>query len=347
MHFATCSKMRFQFAFLLSSLVIVQSIPAYAAEEFSMPRTQWGQPDLQGVWNFASDVPMSRPEEYGDRQFLSQQEVDATNEQQFFIGRKRESRTSANGIEAFYNDTMWMERGRYEGSIRTSLLVYPLNGQLPELVEGIENDPGGERDTPGTRPVRFTVGGIGRAGPEDRGLSERCLVGFNAGPQLMPSVYNNNIQIVQSKDHVVILSEMVHDARIVDLVNESELHEDVALWSGDSRGHWDGDTLVVVTKNFNGLTQSFDGYGSSENKILTERLTRVSEEVIDYQFTIEDPATFKDKIIAVVPLTKVYAQLYEYACHEGNYGMANMLRAARSRDATEWSDRVREMFREQ
>lgn len=344
MNFFSWRIVRIQIAIPFSILLLMPF--SYGAENYSVPKTQWGQPDLQGVWNFASDVPMLRPDEYGNRQFLSEQELAANSEQQFFIGRRQEPRKSSNGVEAFYNDTMWMERGRYEGSIRTSLLVYPLNGQLPELVEGIENNPGGERDTPGERPVRFTVGGIGRAGPEDRGLSERCLVGFNAGPQLMPSVYNNNVQIVQSKDHVVILSEMVHDARIVDLVSNTELNEEVGLWSGDSRGHWEENTLVVVTKNFNGMTQSFDGYGSSENKVLTERFTRVSEEVIDYQFTIEDPTTFKEKLVAVVPLTKVYAQLYEYACHEGNYGMANMLRAARNRDATEWSDRVREMFQD-
>ncbi|MDD9891814.1 MAG: hypothetical protein OXU66_04945 [Gammaproteobacteria bacterium] len=317
-----------------------------AAENYEIPRTQWGHPDLQGVWNFASNVPMERQEEFGDRQFLTEEEILAAQRERFSIGRRREPSRTSTGIEAFYNDTMWMERARTEGVVRTSLLVYPLNGRLPERVEGIEHHPGGERDTPGERPVRFVVGGIGRDGPEDRGLSERCLVGFNAGPQLMPSVYNNNVQIVQNKDQVVIFAEMVHDARIVNLSPGPELDKSVGLWSGDSRGYWDGDTLVVTTKNFNGLTQSFEGYGSSKNKILTERFTRVDPETINYEFTIEDPSTFKDKLTAVVTLAKVSSQLYEYACHEGNYGMGNMLRAARNRDATEFTDRVREMFRD-
>ena len=336
----TCNKLKI----ILIFLVIQSSSTVFAAEEYLVPKTQWGQPDLQGVWNFASNVPTERPEEFGDRQFLTQEEVLAAQRERFSIGRRREPSRTSTGGEAFYNDTMWMERARVDGVVRTSLLVYPLNGRLPELVEGITHQPGGERDVPGERPVRFAVGGIGRDGPEDRGLSERCLVGFNAGPQLMPSVYNNNVQIVQNKDYVVIFAEMVHDARLIRLTKGPELDPKVGQWSGDSRGYWDGDTLVITTKNFNGLTQSFEGYGSSKNKVLYERLTRIGPETINYEFTIDDLSTFTDKLTAIVTLAKVSSQLYEYACHEGNYGMGNMLRAARNRDATEFTDRVREMF---
>ena len=336
----TCNKLKI----ILIFLVIQSSSTVFAAEEYLVPKTQWGQPDLQGVWNFASNVPTERPEEFGDRQFLTQEEVLAAQRERFSIGRRREPSRTSTGVEAFYNDTMWMERARVDGVVRTSLLVYPLNGRLPEPVEGITHQPGGERDIPGERPVRFAVGGIGRDGPEDRGLSERCLVGFNAGPQLMPSVYNNNVQIVQNKDYVVIFAEMVHDARLIRLTKGPELDPKVGQWSGDSRGYWDGDTLVITTKNFNGLTQSFEGYGSSKNKVLYERLTRIGPETINYEFTIDDLSTFTDKLTAIVTLAKVSSQLYEYACHEGNYGMGNMLRAARNRDATEFTDRVREMF---
>ena len=336
----TCNKLKI----ILIFLVIQSSSTVFAAEEYLVPKTQWGQPDLQGVWNFASNVPTERPEEFGDRQFLTQEEVLAAQRERFSIGRRREPSRTSTGVEAFYNDTMWMERARVDGVVRTSLLVYPLNGRLPELVEGITHQPGGERDVPGERPVRFAVGGIGRDGPEDRGLSERCLVGFNAGPQLMPSVYNNNVQIVQNKDYVVIFAEMVHDARLIRLTKGPELDPKVGQWSGDSRGYWDGDTLVITTKNFNGLTQSFEGYGSSKNKVLYERLTRIGPETINYEFTIDDLSTFTDKLTAIVTLAKVSSQLYEYACHEGNYGMGDMLRAARNRDATEFTDRVREMF---
>jgi hypothetical protein len=316
-----------------------------AAEDYDVPLTQWGLPDLQGVWNFSSNVPMQRPEEFGEQQFLTDDEISAAQGQRFSLGAADAPIRSASGVEAFYNDTIWMEKIRGEGNVRTSLIIFPLNGRIPELAQGIENRPGGEIEAVGERPVRFVIGGIGRDGPEDRGLSERCLVGFNAGPPLSPSVYNNNLQIVQNRDHVVILTEMVHDARIVGLEKGPALDESLGLWSGDSRGHWDRDTLVVVTRNFNGLTQSFDGFGTSKNKILTERFTRVGPRTINYEFTIDDPSTFTDKLSAIVPLTKVESQLYEYACHEGNYGMANMLRGARRRDANEVSDRVADLFR--
>ena len=316
-----------------------------AAEDYDVPRTEWGLPDLQGVWNFSSNVPMQRPEEFGERQFLTDDEISAAQSQRFSLGAADAPTRSASGVEAFYNDTIWMEKIRGEGNVRTSLIIFPPNGRIPELVEGIQNQPGGEIEAVGKRPVRFVIGGIGRDGPEDRGLSERCLVGFNAGPPLSPSVYNNNLQIVQNKNHVVILTEMVHDARVVRLEKGPALDDNVDLWSGDSRGHWDNNTLVVVTQNFNGLTQSFDGFGTSENKVLTERFTRIGLRTINYEFTIDDPSTFTEKLSATVPLTKVESQLYEYACHEGNYGMANMLRGARRRDTNEVSDRVADLFR--
>lgn len=331
--------------FLLLCFLLQLFQPCLAAADYEVPRTEWGLPDLQGVWNFSSNVPMQRPVQFGNRQFLTDDEISAAQGQRFSLGASDAPIRSASGVEAFYNDTIWMENARGAGIVRTSLIVFPPNGRIPGLKDGVKNVPGGEVETAGQRPVRFVIGGIGRDGPEDRGLSERCLVGFNAGPPLAPSVYNNNLQIIQNKDHVVIMTEMIHDARIVKLAKGPALDENLALWSGDSRGHWDGDTLIVVTRNFNGLTQSFDGYGSSEDKVLTERFTRVGLQTINYEFTIDDPSTFTDKLTAVVPMTKVEAQMYEYACHEGNYGMANMLRGARRKDANAISDRVADLFR--
>jgi hypothetical protein len=330
---------------LLLWLSLQASQLGLAAEDYEAPRTQWGLPDLQGVWNFSSNVPMQRPEEFGEQQFPTGDEIRAAQGQRFSLGSTDAPTRSASGVEDFYNDTIWMEKIRGAGNVRTSLIVFPLNGRIPPLAKGIENQPGGEIEVVGERPVRFVIGGIGRDGPEDRGLSERCIVGFNSGPPLSPSVYNNNLQIVQNKDHLVILTEMVHDARLVKLEKGPALDESLGLWSGDSRGHWDNDTLVVVTQNFNGLTQSFDGFGTSKNKVLTERFTRVGSRTINYEFTIDDPSTFTEKLSAIVPLTKVESQLYEYACHEGNYGMANMLRGARRKDANEVSDRVADLFR--
>ena len=218
-------------------------------------------------------------------------------------------------------------------NLRTSLISWPRNGRLPERLAGVPVQVGGlGPDEPGTRPVRMVVGGIGKDGPEDRGLSERCIVGFNSGPPFTPSLYNNNVQIVQNQDHVVIITEMIHDARIVPLDGRAHIDDDIRLWTGDSRGHWEGDTLVVETRNFNGLSQSFSSYGTSYDKVLTERFTRVDEHTVTYEFTVDDPSTFKDKITALIPMAKVDGLMYEYACHEGNYGLKNTLRGARAQE---------------
>ena len=319
------------------------TVAALAQDSYVAPRTQWGQPDLQGVWNFSSNVPMQRPARFGDRQFMTDDEVaqlrarlteaDAASDQAV-PGIESESNPGG------YND-FWVESAGITDRIRTSHIVYPTDGRFPDLVEGVTPVAGGlGPDVQGERPVRFVVGGISKDGPEDRGLSERCIVGFNADPPFQPSLYNNNLQIFQNRDHVVILMEMIHDARIVPIVERPPLDETIGLWSGDSRGYWDADTLVVETRNFNGITQSYPGMGTSENKVLTERFTRIDPLTVDYEWTIDDSSTFTDKVTAVIPMTKVAGQLYEYACHEGNYGMQNILRGARveERLATEDAD---------
>ena len=148
----------------------------------------------------------------------------------------------------------------------------------------------------------------------------------------MPSLYNNNVQIFQNKDTAVIMTEMIHDARIVPLTKDAPIDDDIRLWSGDSRGWWDGDTLVVETKNFNGLRQTFNSTGANLDMVLTERFTRTAYDTVEYAFTIDDPSTFTDRITAIVPMTKVAGQIYEYACNEGNYGMTNILRGMRAEE---------------
>ena len=222
------------------------------------------------------------------------------------------------------------------GDNRTSLITYPENGRFPETQEGVPVQVGGlGPDEPGLRPVRMVVGGIAKDGPEDRGLSERCIIGFNSGPPFTPNLYNNNVQIFQNENNAVVMTEMIHDARIVPIESKKSLDDDIRLWTGDSRGYWDGDTLVVETRNFNRFTQSFGVFGSAEDKLLTERFTRVGPYTVEYEFTVEDPSTFKDKIVAMVPMSKVDGQLYEYACHEGNYGMVNILRGERMSESRE------------
>ena len=319
---------------LVTTALFVLSVQAQE-ETYMAPKTEWGQPDLQGVWNFSSNVPIQRPQRFGDRQFMTDDEVvqlrvrlaaadDASDQAVPGI----ESETNPGG----YND-FWVESAGLTDRIRTSHIIYPTNGRFPDLVEGLEVIVGGlGPDVSGDRPVRFVVGGIGKDGPEDRGLSERCIVGFNSNPPFAPSLYNNNLQIVQNRDHVVILMEMIHDARIVPIGNRPALDEKIGLWSGDSRGYWDGNTLVVETNNFNGMTQSYEGMGTSVNKKLSERFTRIDAYTVNYEWTIDDPSTFADRVSAVIPMTKVAGQLYEYACHEGNYGMVNIVRGARAED---------------
>lgn len=332
--------MKSQLIYIFSALTMLCGVAsAQSSSDYQVPRTEYGQPDLQGVWNFSSNTPMTRPSRYGTQEFLTQEQI------QEAIARNEAAAAAADAAAARrvvdpdapetsdnpggYND-FWVESAGIGDVVRTSLIVYPEDGQIPAAREGAQIQRGGlGPDIPGSRPVRYVVGGIAKDGPEDRGLSERCIVGFNSGPPFTPSLYNNNVQIFQSRDTAVIMTEMIHDARIVPLGDKPALNDDIRLWSGDSRGWWEGDTLVVETRNFNGLRQSFASRGSNIDAVLTEKFTRTSYDNVNYEFTIDDPSTFTDKITAIVPMTKVAGQLYEYACHEGNYGMTNILRGQR------------------
>ena len=307
---------------------------AVVAQDYEVPRTEWGQPDLQGVWNWSSNVPMQRPARFGDRQFLTREEIEEAGRRRAAADANSDAALPIEGVDGSYND-FWVENAGIGDNVRTSHIVYPANGRIPDLQEGVVGQQGvyGGATTGETRPVRMTAGGIGADGPEDRGLSERCIIGFNAGPPMIPSLYNNNLQIFQNRDTAVLMTEMIHDARIVPIYDSAEemesLHDDIRFYTGDSRGYWDGDTLVVVTRNFNGLSASFGQAGTSYDKVLTEKFTRVGPVTVDYEFTVDDPSTYTDKFTGIVSMTKVAGLLYEYGCHEGNYGMENILRGAR------------------
>ena len=316
---------------------------AQTADDYVAPRTEWDQPDLQGIWNFNSNTPMERPDRFGTQEFLTPEEAEQDRlrqEERRIAADAREAELVVNPVAppagasstGGYN-SFWYETASIGENVRTSLIVYPRNGRLPARVEGsAEHIANLGPDVEGERPVLGLFGGFGKDGPEDRGLSERCLIGFNAGPPLAGGGYNANVQIFQNKDHAVIMTEMVHDARIVPLDDRDAIDDDIRLWSGDSRGYWDGDTLVVVTMNFTDLIPSFSRYGNAKDKTLTERFTRVNAVTINYEWTLEDPSTFTDKITAIMPITKVAGHLYEYGCHEGNYGMINILRGERMQE---------------
>ena len=339
--------MKFSILIMMSLSVIVNDVMAQTDSDYDAPKNAWGDPDLSGVWNFASNTPMQRPEKWGDQEFLTSEQLEEEIMRQQTRAQAADERAAkAVDLDADlptgpqvlgYND-FWFETQGLDANVRTSHIVYPKNGRIPVAVEGAKVQRGNQiTDTPNeNRPVRFVVGGISKDGPEDRGLSERCIVGFNSGPPFVPSLYNNNVQLFQNEDNVVILTEMIHDARIVPIGERKVLDDGIRLWSGDSRGYWDGDTLVVETKNFNGHRQTFSSTGNNYDMVLTEKFTRTSYDQVRYEFTIEDPATFTDIISAVVPMTKTSGQLYEYACHEGNYGMLNTLRGARVAEENGW-----------
>ena len=332
----TLARMSLVLAFAVCAAVAAQAAePAAPAQpvakkKYLVPKTEFGQPELRGVWNYNSDTPFQRPPQFKDREFLTAEEVAARRKTVLDEAAATDGASIA-GVGGY--NRFWMDSFANGENARTSLIIDPPNGRMPPLQPGMKVENGGiGPDVPGERPVRFRVGGIRKDGPEDRGLSERCLMGFSSGPPFVPSLYNNIVQIFQSKTHVVVMTELIHDARIVPLDNRPALDPELKQWSGDSRGRWEGDTLVVETRNFTDKTQSFAGSGTGSTLHLTERFTRVGKDRIDYQFTIDDPITFTKPITVLVPMVRSDGDLYEYACHEGNYGMSNILSGARQEE---------------
>lgn len=316
------------------TLLVLMAVAASTARleaQYQAPRNEFGQPDLQGVWNFSSDVPLERSKEFADKKFFTREELAKQN-----IARE----TTLDGISKLapleVTDRVWLDYKAQAENLRTSLISYPDNGRMAALVEGVRRIGGLAAivagDLPGGRPVRFLFGGIGKDGPEDRGLAERCLVGPNARPPLLPGFDSNYVQIFQTTNHVSLLVDTFHGTRMVPLDGRPHLGEKLRSWSGDSRGRWEGETLVVETRNFNGLTQSFNDAGTSYDEVVTERFTRVSENVLDYEATVVDPKTFQDKVVLSFPMAKVDVRIYETACHEGNYSMTNTLAGARTEE---------------
>ena len=320
--------------------------PAAAQEEFEPPRLPDGRPDLQGVWDFRTLTPLQRPEDQ-ESAVLSDEEAAAVEARSAARSAELNAPTErtgellpAGGAVGGYNH-YWVDQGAgVVDDQRTSLIVDPPDGRLPALQPGFELvELSLGEDRPGARPVRVRAAGIGADGYEDRGLAERCLLGFNSGPPIVPAGYNQNLQIFQTPDHVVILHEMVHDARIVPLDGRGRLPAAISQWMGDSRGYWDGDTLVVESTNFSEKVASFNpsvatAVGDGSTLRLTERFRRAADDTLLYEFTVDDPTTFTRPFTAALPMKRGEG-MFEYACHEGNYGLFNILSGARAaeRDA--------------
>ena len=301
------------FMLLLSPLAVSQP------SAYEPPRTPDGHPDLQGTFTFRTLTPMQRPTELGERAVLTEEEA---AEWAVFENRRQNRDLIIDSVGGAqyppgvisYNE-FWYERG--DDTVvdrRTSLIVDPPNGRIPALTEEALQR---RRDVSTMRELSL--------GPEARPYAERCIVTRTSGPPMQPGSYNLNVQFVQTSAYFMIMNEMIHNVRVVRMNKE---HRDGPLmnWEGDSVGHWEGDTLVVDTVNFWKGTAFAD---STSKMHLVEKFTRTGPDSIQYQFTIEDPTTWIAPWTAVIPMRSMDQPIYEYACHEGNYGFHGVMAGIR------------------
>jgi len=313
----------------ISLTLVPKLVNAQVASSPDQARTPWDTPDLQGIWDFRSITPLQRPEALTNQEFLTEEE--AANLEQATVDREerllnrpaRRTKAGSNvdrgedGALGAYND-FWLDRGTTTtASRRTSLIIDPPTGRMPATTAAATRRNEARRNYRLEHPADSW---------EDRGLNDRCM--FTTGLPIVPSAYNNNVHLFQTPDHVVMLIEMTHTLRVVPL--DGRPHTFLPQFVGDSRGHWEGDTLVVETNNFHPLTSL---RGSSPKARLVERFTRIDSENMHYEFTINDPQTWQQPWTAQVELTRTNEPLYEYACHEGNYSMEGILAGARADEA--------------
>jgi hypothetical protein len=332
---------------LLLVAVFMVAAASLAAQDarYTAPRTESGQPDLQGVWNFDSGVPLERPPAFAGKKFFTKEESE------------RQRAATRNGLAAIAKFAPveavgldWIDHTLLVDDLRTSLITYPDNGRLPAIVDGVRRMPrfddliaalgGANSSQPPTSLLSLATmfGGGRKDSYTDFSMFERCLLA--ADVPFVPQLGDNYVQIVQSRDSLVLVMEF--DRRIVTLdgpstslgTSRTSVRGGQRGWTGTSRGHWEGETLVVETKDFNDRMPSFAGAGSARDKVVTERFTRAASNRINYSATVVDPKTFRDRIELSFPMTHVDAHLYEGACHEGNRSLANALAAARKEDET-------------
>ena len=315
------------FAILVPATAAAQ-IEREAQDGWTAPRTPDGVPDLQGTYTFRTITPMERPDELEGKVTLSAEEA-----AEFEEARRRAQNRDlfdpvtgapwagyaprAEGGVLSYNE-FWYERGvELTRDKRTSLVVDPPSGRIPYTDAAREKN----------RITRANLTAGFADSYTDRSLQDRCIMGFNAGPPMVPSAYNNNLMIFQTPGQVVIYNEMVHNARIIS--TDGGPHGDLRQWSGDSRARWEGDVLVIETTNFLRETAF---RGSTADTQLVERLWRVDADTVLYEFTVEDPNSFTRPWTALFPMRRTDGPLYEYACHEGNYGLEGILAGARNKN---------------
>jgi hypothetical protein len=304
-------------------LLAQTSAPAAAnrgagASRWKMPRTPEGKPNFEGDWVNNTFTPLERPDELKDKEFFTAEEARAWAER----GIARQKAQPADALH--YDDFIWMNEAtlRSVTGSRTSIVYEPANGKIPPL------NAEGQRRAQARAAARKAAGAPSDR-VQNRALSERCIIWGHEGPPMLPVGYNANIKIVQSADTIVIIQEMTHNTRVIPLVPKPALGDAFRHWSGDSRGWWDGDTLVIETTNYN---DKVAWRGASENLKVTERLSLAEDDTIDYQFTVEDKATWDVPWKGQISIKKADGEIWEYACHEGNYGLRHILSAARVED---------------
>ncbi len=298
------------------------------AQSTDFPRTEYGHPDFQGTYTFRTITPLERPPELADRAVLTPEEAE---EWEAYENRRQNRDLIIDSVGGAgyppgvisYNE-FWYERGSDTvADRRTSLIYDPPNGRLPPM-----NSAGRERNAIITEMRRAS------AGPEARTLNDRCIVNARTGPPMVSGSYNNNMQLVQTKDHVVILSEMIHAARIIPFADEHSIRQ--PQWEGDSIARWEGDTLVIDTRG--GFYYWYGWRNTSPSLHVEERFTRIDENTLDYDFTVEDPQTWDRSWSARLPMRAITDPIYEYACHEGNHGLTGILAGWRRYDVEGLND---------
>ncbi|MQA29193.1 MAG: hypothetical protein GEU82_05045 [Luteitalea sp.] len=308
--------------------VLVATSPATGQQKDTTappPRTPWGHPDLQGTWDRHSITPLERPKQLEGREFLTEEEA-AQLEQAAILANTDEERPSDIGrdVSSAYNDFWWDRATKVVSTRRTSLIVDPPDGKVPPLTARAEE----RAKLESTRPVgSLGTGGRGADSWLDRSLWERCIT--QGSSRLASGAYNANFQIFQSADAVVVLHEQIHEARVIPLDGRPHLPPSVRQWLGDSRGRWEGNTLVVETTNFSDKTNF---RGSTDGLRMIERISRADAETLNYEVTFEDPSTWTRPWTVQMPMPKTAGSMYEYACHEGNYGLKGILAGARAEE---------------
>lgn len=312
----------------LPALLTAQPAAKPARESWTAPHTADGRPDLQGYWTNSTLTPLERPAQFANKPVLTEAEAAAyANQLRDANNRDKRGDSAESDVGGAYNQ-FWYDRGNnIVGSRRTSLIINPPDGKIPALLPEAQKRVDAVREYTAAHPAD---------GPESRSLAERCILWGTAGPPMMPGPYNNAYHIVQTRDYVMILVEMIHDARIIPLDGRPHVASNVRQWMGDPRGHWEGNTLVVESTGFNGKAPF---HGSDENLRLTERFTRVSPDTMLYEFTVNDPTAFTKPWTAQVPFSKTEGPIFEYACTEGNYAMTDMLGGARAAEKASTSKR--------